>query len=155
METKILIAAGLFFFGWLWFYIFMRQFLFNYLTAYPLIKKMQSIDKDLIAPGSRRYTATSVFVCLLISAIILFIILHFCPGYMIISFAVGAFLCFILIIGKLSASNEAMFENFCTAYCRFIPDDELRTIMYNKDTRKINKRLRELGYQESFVPEFK
>ena len=58
METKILLAAGIFFLGWLWFYFIMRQFLFNLMTAYPLIRKMQSIDKDLIAIGAKRYTTT-------------------------------------------------------------------------------------------------
>ena len=155
METKILLAAGLFFVGWLWFYVFMRQFLFNLMTAYPLIRKMQAIDKDLIAVGAKRYTTTSVLVCLAISAVVVFIIVYFCPLYLKIAFGVGALLCFVLIISKLSPSNKAMFESFCSGYCRFVPDDQLRTIMYNKEIKKINKRLRELGYQESFVPEFK
>ncbi len=155
METKIFLAAGIFLLGWLWFYFIMRQFLFNLMTAYPLIRKMQGIDSGLIAVGAKRYTTTSVLVCLVISAIVVFVIIHFCPLYLIIAFAVGALLCLVLIITKLSPSNKAMFESFCTGYCRFVPDDELRTIMYNKEIKKINKRLRELGYQESFVPEFK
>jgi hypothetical protein len=155
METKILLAAGIFFLGWLWFYFIMRQFLFNLMTAYPLIRKMQSIDKDLIAIGAKRYTTTSVLVCLAFSAVIIFVILYFCPLYLIISFSVGALLCLVLIISKLSPSNKAMFESFCSGYCRFVPDDELRNIMYSKEIKKINKRLRELGYQESFVPVFK
>lgn len=155
METKILLVAGIFFLGWLWFYFIMRQFLFNLMTAYPLIRKMQSIDKDLIAIGAKRYTTTSVLVCLAFSAVIIFVILYFCPLYLIISFSVGALLCLVLIISKLSPSNKAMFESFCSGYCRFVPDDELRNIMYSKEIKKINKRLRELGYQESFVPVFK
>lgn len=155
METKILLAAGIFFLGWLWFYFIMRQFLFNLMTAYPLIRKMQSIDKDLIAIGAKRYTTTSVLVCLAFSAVIIFVILYFCPLYLIISFSVGSLLCLVLIISKLSPSNKAMFESFCSGYCRFVPDDELRNIMYSKEIKKINKRLRELGYQESFVPVFK
>lgn len=155
METKILLAAGIFFLGWLWFYFIMRQFLFNLMTAYPLIRKMQSIDKDLIAIGAKRYTTTSVLVCIAFSAVIIFVILYFCPLYLIISFSVGALLCLVLIISKLSPSNKAMFESFCSGYCRFVPDDELRNIMYSKEIKKINKRLRELGYQESFVPVFK
>lgn len=155
MEIKIFFAAGIFFAGWLWFYVFMRQFFFNLMTAYPLIKKMQSLDKDLIAIGARRYTTTSSIVCVLASAVVLFLILYFCPLYLKISFGVGALLCLVLIISKLSPSNKAMFESFCSGYCRFVPDDELRTIMYNKDIKKINKRLREMGFSESFVPEFK
>ena len=74
METKIMLGAAVFFGGWLWFYLFMRQFLFNLLTAYPMIRKMQEIDPDLIAVGAKRYTNTSMMVCTVISAIVLFVI---------------------------------------------------------------------------------
>lgn len=147
-------GAAIFFAGWLWFYVFMRQFLFNFITAYPLIREMQAIDPDLIAVGAKRYTSTSVLVCAAISAIIIGIILYFCPLYMIISFFAGALLCMALIITRLSPKNKAMFENFCVGYCRFVPDDELRTLMYNKEVGKINRRLREMGYDHSFVPKF-
>ena len=155
METKIMLCAGIFFGGWLWFYLFMRQFLFNLLTAYPLIRKMQEIDPGLIAVGAKRYTSTSIIVCTVVSAIILFVILRFCPTYLIISFFVGAALCLLMLLGKLSPQNKAMFENFSTGYCRFVADDELRTLMFNKEIKKINRRLREMGYDRSFVPEFK
>ncbi len=155
MSSKIMFAAALFFGGWLWFYVFMRQFLFNFITAFPLIRKMQEIDKDLIAIGAKRYTVTSVIVCTVISLILIFVVLFLCPKYLIISFFIGALLCFIMLIPKLSPSNMPMFESFCVGYCRFIPDDDLRTIMYNKEVKKINKRLREMGYDKSFVPEFK
>ena len=155
METKIMLSAAIFFGGWLLAYIFIRQLLFNYITAYPLIRKMQEIDPELIAIGAKRYTATSVLVCFLLSAIVFFIVIYFCPTYLIISFFVGVLICVVMIIGKLSPKNQAMFENFCVGYCRFVADDELRTIMYHKETKKINRRLRELGYDRSFVPEFK
>ncbi len=155
MEIKIMYAAILFFAGWLWFYVFVRQFIFNFSTAYPLIKKMQEIDPDLIAVGAKRYTTTSVLVCTVISAVILFVIFFFCPKYLIISFFAGAVLCMVMLLGKLSPKNKNMFENFCSGYCRFVPDDELRTLMYNKDIKKIDRRLRELGYDRSFIPEFK
>ena len=155
MQMKIFFAAGLFFAGWLWVYLFVRQFLFNVMTAYPLIRKMQSIDPDLIAAGARRYTNISVAVCLVISAVILFIILYFCPLYLIISFGAGALLCLMLLLNKLGPTNKGMFESFCTGYCRFVPDDELRTLMYQRDIKKIDRRLREMGLGQSFVPEFK
>ena len=155
MESKIMYGAMLFFAGWLWYYIFVRQFLFNFLTAFPLIRKMQELDPDLIAIGAKRYTTTSVLVCSVISAVILFVILYFCPTYMKISFFVGTALCLFMLLGKLSPDNKNMFENFCAGYCRFVPDDELRTLMYNKEIKKIDRRLRELGYDRSFVPEFK
>lgn len=155
MESKIMYGAMLFFAGWLWYYIFVRQFLFNFLAAFPLIRKMQELDPDLIAIGAKRYTTTSVLVCSVISAVILFVILYFCPTYMKISFFVGTALCLFMLLGKLSPDNKNMFENFCAGYCRFVPDDELRTLMYNKEIKKIDRRLRELGYDRSFVPEFK
>ena len=155
METKIMLCAGVFFGGWLWFYLFMRQFLFNLMTAYPMIRKMQEIDPNLIAVGAKRYTNTSIIVCTVFSAIVLFVIFRFCPHYLIISFFVGAVLCMLMLWGKLSPQNKAMFENFCAGYCRFIGDDELRTLMFNKEIKKINRRLREMGYDRSFVPEFK
>ena len=155
METKIMLCAGVFFGGWLWFYLFMRQFLFNLMTAYPMIRKIQEIDPNLIAVGAKRYTNTSIIVCTVFSAIVLFVIFRFCPHYLIISFFVGAVLCMLMLWGKLSPQNKAMFENFCAGYCRFVGDDELRTLMFNKEIKKINRRLREMGYDRSFVPEFK
>ena len=155
METKIMLGAAVFFGGWLWFYLFMRQFLFNLLTAYPMIRKMQEIDPDLIAVGAKRYTNTSMMVCTVISAVVLFVIFRFCPTYLIICFFVGAAICAVMLLGKLSPQNKAMFENFCAGYCRFVADDELRTQMYGKDFKKINRRLREMGYDRSFVPDFK
>ena len=155
METKIMLCAGVFFGGWLWFYLFMRQFLFNLMTAYPMIRKMQEIDPNLIAVVAKRYTNTSIIVCTVFSAIVLFVIFRFCPRYLIISFFVGAVLCMLMLWGKLSPQNKAMFENFCAGYCRFVGDDELRTLMFNKEIKKINRRLREMGYDRSFVPEFK
>ncbi len=155
MSMKIMYAAAIFFGGWLWVYVFMRQLLFNFTTAYPLIRKMQAIDPDLIAVGAKRYTMTSVLVCSLISGIILFVIFRFCPLYLLISFFAGAAICFAMLIPKLSPNNRPMFESFCSAYCRFVPDDELRTIMFNKETKKINKRLREMGYNNSFIPDLK
>ena len=149
METKIMLCAGVFFGGWLWFYLFMRQFLFNLMTAYPMIRKMQEIDPNLIAVGAKRYTNTSIIVCTVFSAIVLFVIFRFCPHYLIISFFVGAVLCMLMLWGKLSPQNKAMFENFCAGYCRFVGDDELRTLMFNKEIKKINRRLREMGYDRS------
>lgn len=155
MEIKIMLAAAIFFVGWLLCYVFVRQLLFNFTVAYPTIRKMQALSPDLIAVGAKRYTTTSVLVCSFITLLVAGIIVWRCPTYLIISFFVGAALCLVMIAGKVSPGNRAMFENFCTGYCRFVPDDELRTIMYSKDIKKINRRLRELGCDSSFVPEFK
>ncbi len=155
MEIKIMLAAAIFFGGWLLAYVFIRQLLFNYLTAYPIIKKMQELDPELIAVGAKRYTNTSTIVCAVCIAVIGFVVVYFCPTYLIAAFFVGIALCLVMLAGKLSPRNRSMFESFCTAYCRFVPDDELRTILYNKDVKKINRRLREMGFSSSFVPEFR
>ena len=64
MEIKIMLAAAVFFGGWLLSYVFLRQLLFNFRVAYPLLNTMKGIDPELIAPGARRYTNTSVVVCI-------------------------------------------------------------------------------------------
>ena len=155
MEVKIMYAAGLFFLGWLWFYLFPRQFLFNLMTAYPLIRKMRSLQPDLIAPGAVRYTSVSVAVSVFFSALLLAIVLWLCPLYLILGFAVGAVLGLGMYITRLSPQNRPMFDAFCAGYYRFVPDDELRTAMYNKKTGQIKVRLRAMGIAGSFVPEFK
>ncbi len=155
MEIKIMLTAAVFFGGWLLSYVFLRQLLFNFRVAYPLLNKMNEIDPELIAPGARRYTNTSVVVCIVGIAVFCGVVVFLCPKYLIISFFVGVALCLVMILGKLTPANQAMFESFCSGYCRFVPDDELRTIMYNKEYKKINRRLRELSYGSSFVPEFR
>ncbi len=69
--------------------------------------------------------------------------------------AVIALICFLFLVTKIKPENKAMFDSFCNAYCRFVPDDELRTLMFEKEYKKIDRRLRELGCSASFVPEFK
>ncbi len=155
MEMKIMLAAAVFLGGWLWAYLFARQFLFNILTAKPLIKKMRALQEDLIAVGADRYTTISLITCLVISALILFVIVFFCPLYLIQSFGVGASLAVVLLINKLGPGNRPMFDAFCSAYCRFVPDDALRTAMYNKKPGQIKARLKAMGIQGSFVPDFK
>lgn len=155
MEIKILFGGAMFLGGWLWFYMFIRQFLFNILTAYPLIRKMQALQADLIAPGAKRYTNISIAVCVGVSLIILVIVLLLCPLYLIISFAVGALIALVLFAPRLSSANRSMFDIFCGSYYRFVPDDELRTAMYNKKTGQIKVRLRAMEIEGSFIPEFK
>ncbi|MBR1455664.1 MAG: hypothetical protein IJ594_00715 [Oscillospiraceae bacterium] len=155
METKIMLAAALFFAGWLWSYLFLRQFLFNIVTAFPLIKKMRALREDLIAVGAMRYTTISLITCAVVSVIVLFLILRFCPLYLIISFFVGALLALAMLLNKLSPRNRPMFDTFCAAYCRFVPDDELRTAMFNKKTGQIKSRLKAMEIDGTFIPEFK
>ena len=154
MEIKIMLAAALFLAGFLWVYLIIRQFLFNVSIAYPTLNKMKALKEDLIVIGAWRYPHISMVVCVLVSAVVLFVVIRFCPTYLLISFGVGSLICFLMLVFKIKPQNKAMFDNFCTAYCRFVQDDELRTLMFEKDYKKIDRRLRELGCTGSFVPEF-
>ena len=154
IEIKIMLCGVLVLGGFLWSYLFMRQFLYNLLVAYPLIKKMNALQPDLIAIGAKRYTNTSVAVSLLIGGALLFAVIRFCPLYLSISFGVGALAAILFIIPRMKPDNKAMFDLFSNAYARFIPDDELRTMLYNKDYSKIRSRLRIMGIIGTFVPEF-
>lgn len=155
MEIKILYAGALFLVGWMWFFIFVRQFLFNIITAYPLIKKMRSLQDELIAIGASRYTTISLILCFVVAGIILTIVILLCPVHMLIGFAAGALVAFVMYINKLGPKTKATFETFCNGYYRFVPDDELRTAMYNKKFGQMKSRLKAMGLADSFIPEFK
>ena len=92
MEMKVIFAGAMFLVGWLWFYLFFRQFLFNILVAFPMIKAMNKAQTDLIAIGAKRYTIVSLIACTVVCAIVAGIIIWLCPLYLIISFLVGALL---------------------------------------------------------------
>ena len=155
MESKIIYAGALFLGGWIWFYLFGRQFLFNIFTAYPLIKKMQAIKEDLIATNAKKYTSVSLGLCLVASLIVFALIIFLCPMHLKIGFVLGAVCGVVMFLNKLSPSTKSNFESFCASYYRFVPDDELRTAMYNKKFGQVKARLKAMGYKETFVPEFK
>lgn len=155
MEIKILYFAALFFVGWLTFYLFGRQLLFNFVTAFPLIRKMQNADKTLIDGNSVRYTVISVIVTSIICAVITGIVLWLCPLYLKIGYGVGVLTALIMNANKLSPATRSNFDAFCGSYYRFIPDDELRTLMYNKNPHKMKVRLHTMGLRADIVPEFK
>ena len=155
MEMKIIFAGAIFLGGWLWFYLFLRQLLFNLCTAFPLIKAMNTAQPDLIAIGAKRYTIVSVCSCLVVCAIVVAVVVIFCPLYLLISFFVGALVGLLMYMTKLSPKNRPMFDTFCSAYYRFVPDDELRTHMYNKNPHKMKVRLHTMGVSTDWVPNFK
>jgi len=154
MAMKIMWAAAIFFGGWLFFYLFGRQLVFNFTAAYPMIKKMREQDKDLIAPGADKYTHISVLVCVISIAVVAFIVIRFCPLYLIISCAVGAVSALLMYLPHSRLSDRGTFDLFCSAYSRFVPDDALRTAMFNRKPKDIRKRVREMGLDPSFVPSF-
>ena len=155
MEMKIIWAAVMFLAGWLWVYLFVRQIMFNLSVASPLIRNMTTLKEEMIAVGARRYTSISVFVCVLVSAVLIFVIVRFLRPYLFITFFAGALICFVLLLPKTKPENRQMFEAFCNSYYRFIIDDELRTAVYNKKYNQVNARLRALDLHDTFVPQFK
>ena len=152
---KFMFSGALLMLGWMWAYMFIRQFLFNVAVALPLIKKMRATAEDLIAVGANRYTTISIVVCIIMSAIFAAIVIRFCPTYLVICFFVGAAACVAMLVGAMSPNNRAMYDTFCGAYYRFVPDDELRTAMYNKKPSKMKLRLHTMGLSIDCIPNFK
>ena len=155
METKIMISGALVLAGFLWSYLFVRQIVFNFSVAYPLIRRMKELQPDLIAPGSKSYTVISNVICILVGGAILFAVAYFAPLYISIAFAGGAVAAFLFILFRTKPENKGMMDLFCSAYYRFIPDDELRTIVFNKEYKKVKARLKNMGITGTFVPDFK
>lgn len=140
--------------GWLWFFLFVRQFLFNLTVAYPLIKSMKNASEDLIHKAAVKYTTTSMIICTVFIAIVIFVVLRFAKPYLIISFFVGALVCFLILLNKFTPKCRQMFDSFCGTYYQFVPDDELRTAMFNKKTSQMKQRLHAMGVSTAFIPEF-
>lgn len=155
MEMKIMLSGALVLGGFLWSYLFLRQFLFNILVAYPLIKKMNALQPELIGVGAKRYTLISNLVSIFVGGAIAAAVLILCPLYTKISFAVGAVAAFLFIFVRTKPENKESFDLFSNAYYRFVPDDELRTLLYKKEYKKVKARLKDMGIQGNFVPEFK
>lgn len=156
MEMKIIWTAAIFFGGWLFSYLFIRQLAFNFKVAYPMMKKMRAQDKDLIAPGADKYTNISVIVCSIVILLIFFIVIFLCRNrlHLLIGFFVGVISAFLLFLPRLKITERSTFDLFCSAYSRFIPDDELRTAMYERKSRDIRRRLRNMDLDDSIIPTF-
>lgn len=154
MEMKVLWAGAMLFGGWLWFFLFVRQFLFNLTVAYPMIKSMKKASEDLIHDSATKYTTTSMIICTVFIAIVIFVVLRFAKPYLIISFFVGALVCLLILLNKFNPKCRQMFDSFCGTYYQFVPDDELRTAIFNKKTSQMKKRLHAMGVSTEFIPEF-
>lgn len=154
MEMKIMWVGVAVLLGWLLSYLFVRQFLFNLLVVKPIIGNMRKADKDLIAPGADKYTAVSYGICGFFIVIALVVVLVFCKLYLKISFLVGMVIGGIMIVSGMKPENRAMFDSFCVTYYRFVPDDELRTAMYNKKPSQMKLRLHDMDLPTDFIPSF-
>jgi hypothetical protein len=152
---KIMWAAAIFFGGWLFSYLFGRQLVFNFKAAYPMIRRMRAQDPELIAPGADKYTNISVIVCVIAILIVSFIVVRFCKLYLIISFFVGVLSAFVMYLPRLGIGERSTFDLFCSAYSRFVPDDELRTAMYERKPKDIRGRLKDMGLDSSIIPSFR
>lgn len=141
--------------GWFWFFLFVRQFIFNFTVAYPLVKKMRSSAEDLILAAANKYTGVSVATCSVFMLIVVFVIIRFLKPLMIAAFFIGAAVGLLTHIKILSPKNRQMFDTFCATYYRFVPDDELRTAMYNKKPSQMKLRLHDMGVSTDFIPQFK
>lgn len=155
MEMKIMYGALIFVAGWFYFYICLRQLIFDFTVAYPLISKFgKAMNGELFAAkGANRLNTISVIIWLVICVGLGFLVVHFAALYLIISFFVGAVLGIILYIKKLGPSTKSNFEAFCHTYCRFVPDDDLRQAMNQCDLPKMRAALRALNCDLRF--EFK
>ena len=156
MSTSSLImwAAAMFLLGWLVSYFFIRQIMYNFIIALPMIRKMNALQDGMIAIGAKRYTTVSSVICVVLTVIVTAVVIRYARLALIISFAAGAVIAVIMMINMVSLKNRAMFEKFCDAYYSFIPDDELRTAVYGKDLTRIRSRLKEIGVSGTFIPEF-
>lgn len=62
MDKMVMWAALVFLGGWLWFYLFLRQLIFNFATALPLLKRFAKAGDGLISPNAKRYLTISIIV---------------------------------------------------------------------------------------------
>ena len=156
MEKQIMWGALIFLGGWLWFYFFVRQLTFNFATAIPMLSRFNKGGKDLINVNAKRYLVISALIWIVISGGVAALVIIFAEPYMIISFFTGGVLGAVLYIRRYGPDTKSNFLAFCSSYYRFIPDDELRTDMYNGKIGQMKTRLDELGADKKVViPEFK
>lgn len=155
MDINFLLAGVLFLAGWLWSYLFLKQFIYNFTVAFPLVNGMLKASDQIISPNARKFTWVSVIANFLVCGVICFLILWFVkPLYLRLCFIAGAVIAFVMIIKGLSYKNRKMFDSFCSSYYRFVPDDELRTAMFNKKPSQMKVRLHALELPYEWIPKF-
>ncbi len=152
IEMKIMYGALIFVGGWFYFYICLRQLIFDFTVAYPLISKFgKAKGGELFASkGANRLNTISAVIWLIICAGLAFVVIHFAALYLILSFFGGVVVGFIVFAKKLGPKTKSNFEAFCHTYCRFVPDDDLRQAMNQCDLPKIRAALRALDCDLKF-----
>lgn len=156
MDKQIMWAALLFVAGWLWYYFFARQIVFNLTTVLPMINRFKKADKDLISVNANRLCIISCIVWLIICGASLALIIHFMKLYLWLSFIGGGIIGVLTYITRYGPTTKSNFSDFCATYYRFVPDDMLRTAMYNNKISEMKVRLDEMGIDKTLIiPEFK
>lgn len=153
-SSQILLIGAMVAVGWLWFYLFGRQLIFDIKVAFPLIKKFNN-GNELINVNSKRYTFVSLSLCIIfilaITAVFIFVIKKL---YIKISFFVGAVICLIMVINSVNPKSKNYFDSFCNSYYRFIENDDLRQSVYEKKYKKIIQLTNNSGVNSDFIPLF-
>ena len=148
MEMKIMYGALMFVGGWFYFYICLRQLIFNFTVAYPLIAKFGKAGEQVFAPtGANRLNTISVIIWLAICVCLGFVVVHFAALYLTLCFAGGVVIGLVVFAKKLGPKTKSNFEAFCHTYCRFVPDDDLRQAMAHADLPKMRAALRALNVE--------
>lgn len=148
MEMKIMYGALMFVGGWFYFYICLRQLIFNFTVAYPLIAKFGKAGAQVFAPtGANRLNTISVIIWLAICVGLGFVVVHFAALYLTLCFAGGVVIGLVVFAKKLGPKTKSNFEAFCHTYCRFVPDDDLRQAMAHADLPKMRAALRALNVE--------
>lgn len=161
MANNILYAALMFLCGWLWYFLVVRQFVFNFTTVKPMLKRIQkaTVGKpDVISVNASRFTTLSIVVWIVISIITAGVVVYLCrnKAYLFISFFIGALIGVVTFLGQYTEYNERNFNDFCSSYYRFVYDDQLRTSMYHNKIPAIKVRLDEMGIDKTIIiPVFK
>jgi hypothetical protein len=156
MEKQIMWGGLIFLGGWLWFYLMLRQLIFNFTTVLPMIKRFKKAGPELMSVNASRFVVISILVWTAIAGGIAALVIIFAKTYMWIAFLVGGLVGILSYIGRYGPYTKANFNDFCSAYYRFVPDDELRTDMYNNKIGQMKTRLDDMGIDKTIViPEFK
>jgi hypothetical protein len=145
MEVKIMYGALIFIAGWLYFYICLRQLIYDFTVGFPLISKFGAAgEKILCAKNARRLNIISVVIWAAICVGLAWVTFRFCPLYLLLSFWAGVLLGVGLYIKKMGPRTKSNFEAFCRTYYRFMPDEELRAAAYEGDLPRLRAALRAL-----------
>ena len=161
MANQVLYAALMFLVGWLWYFLVVRQFVFNFTTVRPMLNRFKKLSPEwntIISINSFRYLSINIIVWILISAGLCLLAYYLCRNhmYLFISFLIGGMVGVFTFLGRYSEYTERNFKDFCSTYYRFVFDDELRTAMFNSKVPAMKKRMEILNLdKEILIHDFK